>query len=264
MKKSVTIPRGQASGPRSELLHGMRDSIPMLVGAAPFGLIFGALAPSSGLSAQAALLMSLAVFAGSSQFIALTLIGSGAATVVIVLTTFVVNLRHALYSATLLPHVARLPQRWRIPLAFWLTDETFAVVQARYAADDGSPNKRWYHLGSSLAMYSNWFLWTFAGVLIGRSFPGLESLGLEFAMVATFIGMIVPMLSEKPMMAASLTAGLVALAARDLPYKLGLMLAALSGVAAGVAAETFTGERGGRASSASPSARDEEAADDRQ
>ncbi len=203
MKRSILIPKGETSTAAQEFLHGARDMIPMLVGAAPFGLIFGALAPSSGLSVQAALFMSLAVFAGSSQFIALTLISSGASVVVIILTTFVVNLRHALYSATLLPHVASLPKRWRIPLAFWLTDEAFAVVQARYASGDRSLDKRWYHLGASLAMYVNWFLWTFAGVLVGSSFPGLESLGLEFAMVATFVGMVVPMLAEKPMVAAS-------------------------------------------------------------
>ena len=97
--------------------------------------------------------MSLFVFAGSSQFIALTLLAGGTGLVVILLTTLVVNLRHALYSATLLPHVAGLPQRWRVPLAFWLTDETFAVVLRRYQARDGSPYKHWSYLGSGISMY---------------------------------------------------------------------------------------------------------------
>jgi 4-azaleucine resistance transporter AzlC len=228
-----------SSHPRrhSEFWIGARDSLPMLLGAAPFGIIFGTLAAPSGLSATGALAMSLFVFAGSSQFIALNLLAGGAGLPVILLTTFVVNLRHALYSATLLPHVAGLRQRWRIPLAFWLTDETFAVVQLRYAAPDLSPHKHWYYLGSALAMYGNWFLCTLVGVLLGRSIPRLEHLGLEFAMAATFTGIVVPFLKSMPMLGAALAAAAVALAARGLPYKLGLLLAALAGVVIGVVLE---------------------------
>jgi 4-azaleucine resistance transporter AzlC len=227
---------GQSGLParRAEFWRGALDSLPMLVGAAPFGVIFGTLAAPKGLSALGAMAMSLFVFAGSSQFIALTLIGSGAGLVVIVLTTLVVNLRHALYSATLLPYVAALPQRWRVPLAFWLTDETFAVVQHRYGATDDSPHKHWYYLGSCLAMYGNWFAWTVVGIMLGKALPGLEHMGLEFAMAATFTGIVVPMLRSRPMVAAALAAGAVSLAARGLPYKLGLMLAALAGVVAGI------------------------------
>jgi 4-azaleucine resistance transporter AzlC len=181
--------------------------------------------------------MSLLVFAGSAQFIALTLLAGGAGMAVILLTTLVVNLRHALYSATLLPHVAGLRRRWRVPLAFWLTDETFAVVQHRYQAPDASPFKHWYYLGSCLAMYVNWNLWTLSGILLGRSVPRLEHMGLEFAMAATFTGIVVPMLRTRPMLASALGAAAVALAAHALPYKLGLMLAALAGVTIGVVLE---------------------------
>jgi 4-azaleucine resistance transporter AzlC len=220
-----------------ECWHGVRDTLPMMFGAAPFGLIFGTLAAPSGLSQGGALGMSLIVFAGSSQFIALSLLAGKASLVVIVLTTFVVNLRHALYSASLLPYVSKLNQGWRALLAFWLTDETFAVVLQRYGATDASPHKHWYHLGSSFSMYLNWFLWTLTGVLLGRTMPQLQHLGLEFAMAATFTGIVVPLLRNRPMIAAALVAAVVALLCRDLPYKLGLMLAALAGVAAGLALE---------------------------
>ncbi|WP_044871837.1 AzlC family ABC transporter permease [Pseudomonas sp. LFM046] len=221
----------------TEFIHGARDIIPMIVGAIPFGIIFGTLAGGAGLSAWQTLGMSLLVFAGSAQFIAITLLGGGAGVAVVLLTTFVVNLRHALYSATLQPFVRHLPSRWRMPLAFWLTDEAFAVVQHRYAEQDDSPHKHWYFFGAALAMYLNWQLCTLVGVIFGQAVPNLAAWGLDFAMLATFIGIVVPMLRNKPQVAAALVAGAVALACHGLPYKLGLMVAALCGIVVGVVLE---------------------------
>ena len=220
-----------------EFLRGARDTLPLILGAIPFGIIFGTLASAAGLSPWQALGMSLLVFAGSAQFIAVSLLGTGAGLAVLLLTTFVVNLRHALYSATLQPFVRHLPVRWRMPLAFGLTDETFAVVQHRYAAPDQSPHKHWYFLGSCLAMYGNWQLCTLLGVVFGRAVPNLAAWGLDFAMLATFIGIVVPMLRNVPQVAAALVAGAVALACHGLPYQLGLIAAALAGIAVGVGLE---------------------------
>ncbi|MDO8696767.1 MAG: AzlC family ABC transporter permease [Pseudomonas sp.] len=222
---------------QSEFLQATRDMLPLLVGAMPFGIIFGALAASAGLSAGQTLGMSLLVFAGSAQFIVISLLGTGAGAAVLLLTTLVVNLRHALYSATLQPFVRHLPARWRVPLAFWLTDEAFAVVQHRYAAADSSPYKHWYFLGAALAMYLNWQLCTLIGVLFGQSVPDLAAWGLDFAMLATFIGVVVPMLRNRPQVAAALVAGAVALACHGWPYKLGLLAAAASGIAVGLLLE---------------------------
>ncbi|MEH6386733.1 MULTISPECIES: AzlC family ABC transporter permease [Pseudomonas] len=225
-----------------QALLGARDTIPMLVGAAPFGIIFGTLAVSSGLSVAATLAMSVFVFAGSAQFIAASLIASGTGLAVILVTTFVVNLRHMLYSASLLPYVKHLPQRWRIPLAFWLTDETYAIVQNHYLRlQVPLEHKHWYFLGSCLAMYGNWVACTLIGVLLGSSLPGMAGWGLDFAMVATFIGIVVPSLRSRPMVVAALVAAAVALLAHTLPYKLGLILAALAGVVAGLVAEQLKG-----------------------
>ena len=218
----------------------MRDTIPLIVGAIPFGIIFGTLAISSGLSFWGTLAMSAFVFAGSAQFIALGLLAIGTSWPIIVLTTFVVNLRHLLYAVTLLPYVKSLPQYWQIPLAFWLTDETFVVVIKHYDQSNGSPYKRWYHLGSSLAMYLNWQLWTFLGLTIGNSFPNIAAWGLDFAMPVTFIGMIIPYLKNRPMWATVFIAGSVALATYSLPHKLGLIIAALAGVVGGYMVDRFT------------------------
>ena len=221
----------------SPLLDGARDTLPMLVGAAPFGVIFGTLAIGSGLPTWSVLALSALVFAGSSQFVAVSLISGGAALPVIWLTTLVVNLRHALYSASWLPYARDLPARWRWPLAFWLTDETFAVVEQRLRTQGMAGGGQWHWLGSSLAMYLNWQLWTLVGIGLGQNVPGLAALGLDFAMLATFAAIVAPQLRQRPVAVAALLAGGVALLARELPYKLGLMLAALAGVLGGLWAE---------------------------
>ena len=212
----------------------------MLVGAAPFGVIFGTLAIGSGLPVWLTLGLSALVFAGSSQFVAVSLIGSGTALPVIWLTTLVVNLRHALYSATLLPYARELPARWRWSLAFWLTDETFAVVENQLRHHASLKDGAHYWLGSSLAMYLNWQVWTIVGVLLGQSVPVLATLGLDFAMVATFSAIVALQLRERPVLFAALVAGGVALLARGMPFKLGLMLAAIAGVATGVLVELWS------------------------
>jgi predicted branched-subunit amino acid permease len=156
-----------------------------------------------------------------------------------------VNLRHMLYSATLLPHLSHLPQRWRIPLAFWLTDETFAVTVHRYGRPDPAGTRHWYQLGSSLAMYLNWQLWCLVGLLMGSRIPDASGWGLDVAMPITFIGMILPFVKSAPMVVCVLTAGAAALATVGLPYKLGILIAAFAGIGAGMAAERFSRARAG-------------------
>lgn len=218
-------------------LQGLRDSVPMIVGIVPFGIIFGTLAGVAGLTIWQAVGMSMFVYAGSAQFIVISLMGASAGAIVILLTTFIVNLRHVLYSATLQPQVGELPQRWRLLLAFWLTDETFAVVQRFYLVHGRTPLAHWYWLGVAGALYVSWVLSSLVGVLFGKAVPDMASWGLEFAMLATFIGIVVPLLRNRPQIAAAAAAGAVALMTYTWPYKLGLMAAAFSGIAVGVILE---------------------------
>lgn len=221
---------------KHEFWTGIRDTLPVIVGVIPFGIIFGALAINAGLSVAATLGMSLFVFAGSAQFVAAGLIGQGAGLLVIVVTTFVVNLRHGLYSASLGPHLKKQSQCWLLPLGFWLTDETYAVVVQRYERADGSLFKHWYHLGSSLAMYINWQLCTIIGIVTGVQLQGMADWGLEFAMVVTFIGIVVPLLRSTPMILCAIVAGTVSLLLRDAPNQAGLMAGSLAGIAIGMIA----------------------------
>ena len=225
---------------RGEFWAGVRDTLPLEIGGIPFGFIFGALALNSGFSPLAAMGLSLFVFAGSSQFISANLVAGGAALWVIVFTTFIVNVRHALYSATLSPHMKHLSQRWLLPLGFWLTDETFVIAVARYTAHDQSPYKHWYHLGSSLCMYISWNVSTLIGIVAGQTIPDLSKWGFDFALYVTFIGMLIPLIKSRPVLLATVVAGLSAVLFHGLPNQIGLIVAALIGVAAGVIAENLT------------------------
>lgn len=225
---------------RHEFWRGFQATLPLVVGATPFGIIFGALAVNSGLNASAAAAMSAFVFAGSSQFIAAGLFGGSAGLGIIVLTTFVVNLRHSLYSVTLAPHMKHLPQRWLVPLAFWLTDESFLVVAERYRQPDASPYKHWFFLGSAVFMYVNWNLWTWVGLYAGQTLPNPAGWGLDFALIVTFIGMVAPGLRSRPVAASVLTAGVAAILLAGLPNRLGMIAAALAGVTAGMLAERIS------------------------
>lgn len=241
MGETVWTPSTTAQASRmAEFWAGFRMTIPLIVGAIPFGIIFGALAVTRGLTPNAASAMSAFVFAGSAQFIAAGLVASGASTALIVLTTFVVNLRHALYSASLAPHMKHLPHRWLLPLGFWLTDESYAVVINRYNQPDASPYKHWFFFGSALPMYVNWQLCTYIGIRAGQSIHDPQRWGLDFAMAVTFLGMLVPSLRSRPILICVLVAGVSSILFYELPNKLGLIVAALVAVGAGILAEWWS------------------------
>ncbi|MBV5325253.1 MAG: AzlC family ABC transporter permease, partial [Rhodospirillaceae bacterium] len=132
----------------SEIGRGLLATLPVMISAFPFGLIFGALGIAKGLSPLAVMCMSLFVFSGSAQFIAILLLGTGSGLGVIWLATLILNLRHLLYAATLVDHVRHLNQIWRFTLSAWLTDETFAVMERRYRVEGDAPHAHWYYLTS--------------------------------------------------------------------------------------------------------------------
>lgn len=217
-----------------EFFEGVKQTFPLLLGAFPFGLIYGALAITAGFSMPAVMGMSIFVFAGSSQFIAVGLYAAHTPIVIIILVTFVVNLRHMLYSLSLLPYLKKLSQWWRIPLAFWLTDETFAVTIYRFQEQGNDGQRHWFQLGSSVAMYLNWQFWSFWGMVLGERLPDAQSWGLDVAMPVTFIGMIIPFVKSSAMVVCVLTAGLSVILTNGFPYKLGLILSTMLGIAAGL------------------------------
>jgi 4-azaleucine resistance transporter AzlC len=212
-------------------LAGARAEIPLLIGVFPFGMIYGALALNAGLSTAAAQMMSSIVFAGSAQFITAQLVHDSTPGLVIVLTIAVVNLRHMLYSASLAPYLASLSTRWKVLLSYLLTDEAYAPTIIHYEKDGISPHAHWFLFGAGSSLWFTWQISTALGIFLGTAIP--ESWSLDFALPLTFIAMVVPVLKNRPAIAAALSAGAVALVAFSLPYKLGLILAALVGIAVG-------------------------------
>ena len=219
-------------------LAGVRAEIPLLIGGFPEGMIYGALALNAGLSNAASLMMSSIVFAGSAQFITAQLAHEATPGLVIVLTIAVVNLRHILYSASLAPYISSLPMRWKALLSYLLTDEAYAATVIHYENEGVTPFGHWFFLGAGSSLWFTWQASTALGIFLGAAIP--ESWSLDFALPLTFIAMVVPVLKNQPAIVAALSAGIVALVAFSLPYKLGLILAALVGIAVG----TFLEGRG--------------------
>lgn len=221
------------------MLKGAQHSTPLIVASMPFGIIYGALAQSVGLSHWAIIAMSVFVFAGSSQFIAIGLIAAGANVGIIIVTTLFVNIRHMLYAATLLPHVKRFNQKVRIPMAFLLTDETFAVSSHYLQKHPNSPNFAWYYFGSALFMYSNWILCTLIGVYLSQTVPNMSDWGLDVAMAVAFLGIVVPSLHNKPTLMCALVAASLSIVTYHWPNKTGLLFSALCGIAVALVIEKF-------------------------
>ena len=221
---------------RAEFLAGVRAELPLILGVVPFGLIYGVLAGGAGIPPEAAVAMSAIILAGSAQFIATQLFASAAPGFILLLTTFVVNLRHVLYSASLAPGLRPLRPAWRWFLAYLLTDEVYAVVIPRYSArSEENAYRHWFLVGAGLTLWVSWLSSSAVGVYLGTGVP--SGWNLEFMLPLIFIAIVVPMLTDRPVVVAATVGGLVAVAASSLPLRLGLMVAAIAGIAAGMLAE---------------------------
>src|SRR2546426_787043 len=188
--------------PRAEFAAGAKAEVPVLFGVLPFGLIYGALALQAGIPPGAALAMSSIVLAGSAQFVGTQLFAAGAPGALIILTTFIVNLRHMLYSASVAPYLSRLGLRWKLLLAYLLTDEAYAMAITHYQ-QTGPPTpaptarggaredqRHWFFLGAGATLWTTWQVSTAIGLYVGARIPA--SWNLEFALPLTFVALVVP------------------------------------------------------------------------
>jgi 4-azaleucine resistance transporter AzlC len=231
---------GEAT-PGREFVSGLVTVTPMLLGAVPFGLIYGALAVQAGIAPLLAIAISSIVFAGSAQFMITKLVAASTPGLLIVLSVGVINLRHALYSAAMADKLAHLPARWKILLAYLLTDEAYAAAVRRLESDSHARHRHWFLFGCGFGLWFTWQLACIAGVLLGGRIPAAWS--LDFAGTLTFIAIVVPLLKDRASAASMVAAGVISIAAFALPHKLFIIVAALAGMAAGVLLERLAGRK---------------------
>lgn len=220
-----------------DFITGASDTLPILLGVVPFAMICSVAAVSVGLTPFEAMGMSFIVFAGASQLAVLQLMGEGAFWLVMVLTAWVINLRFTMYSATLAPYLQTEPLHRKAPFTYILSDQAFGVTMSHFA-NEVPANPAWYYYGAAAAVWLTWNISAIAGALLGTLIP--ESWGLDFAFPLSFMALMFAALKDRPAVVAALVGGASAIIAKGLPYNLGLILAALLGIGAGLLTENIS------------------------
>lgn len=192
-----------------ELARGVKAALPVVMGYIPIGLAFGVLAAQAGLSVLEVCFMSLIVYAGSSQFIGVGMLAAGASFGSIIMTTFLVNSRHLLMSASLAPYLKKCSVRWLAVIGFGITDESFAVAIGDLRSGERQPA---YFAGLNFTAQLAWIVSTSLGAAVGNIIPNPQAFGLDFALPAMFIGLLVIQLRGRLGILAALTAGALSLA----------------------------------------------------
>ena len=223
------------SPPRRELLDGARQVAPVLVGTLPFGFVAGVVAVASGFTPLEGIALSVLSFSGIAQLVASQLVAVDSPILLTIAAAGVVSLRFLMYSAALSPHLAHLGTRWRLLLAYLMTDQSFAMSVAHFSQPGDVRHRHWHFLGSALTLYISWQLAVVVGVVAGAQVPA--SWSLDFAVVLCFIALLVPAVRTRADLAAAIVAAAVALAVVGLPYRLSLVVASIAGIAAGMAIE---------------------------
>jgi predicted branched-subunit amino acid permease len=216
----------------------VRAVLPVLPGVATFAVISGVAMVGSGMTPVTAMAMSLATYAGTAQLAALQLLAAGAPMAVILLAALVLNLRFALYSLSMAPHVraATTPRKWLY--SYLLSDNAYALFITRYASHPAEGGKAGYYLGACSMIWTTWQACTAAGIAVGAGIPAHWR--LEFTVTMTFFALGISVIRDRALAAAAASAAIVAILAMGLPYRLGLIVAAIAGIAAGMATERWT------------------------
>lgn len=205
-------------------------------GILPFGMIAGVAAAEAEYSLVQALGASTLLFAGASQLAVAQLTMQQALPVVAILTVWVINMRFAMYSASLATHMGQLPVGQRYGLAYLVTDQAYALGITRFNDGRVPPQGRVvFYLGIGIPLWTLWQLANALGFLLGESLPADWQLG--FAISLIFLSLIVPNVTSRPSLAAALVGATVSVAAMDWPFNTGLLAGALSGIATGLLLE---------------------------
>ncbi|MBR9650748.1 AzlC family ABC transporter permease [Thalassovita aquimarina] len=236
-----------ASSYRSTYWQGFREGLPFLFVITPFGLLFGVVATEAGLNLFETLTFSVVVIAGAAQFTALQLMTENAPTLIVLASALAVNLRMAMYSASLTPHIGAAPLWKRALIAYFTVDQSYAcsIVAYENNPDWTLSQKVTYFMGTVTPVCPMWYVSTLVGALIGTAIP--SELALDFAIPITFIAIIAPSLRTRAHQAAALAAVVLSLLFSFLPYNLGVLVAGLGAMITGAQVELWTERKKGAA-----------------
>lgn len=208
MQENIQLHKQDVNIREDSFLQGVKDCIPTLLGYLSIGFAAGVVGNTSGLSIIEITLMSLLIYAGSAQFIVSGMIASHGSPASIILTVFIVNLRHLLLSAALSPYFSRLSPVKTLLIGSLLTDETFGVAINK-TTDKDYISEKWMH-GLNITAYLNWIAATIAGAFLGQWITNPEKFGLDFALPAMFIGLLVIQLVSRGKIAKDLVVAISA------------------------------------------------------
>lgn len=222
---------------------GFRDALPFLLILVPFGMLFGVVGKEAGLSLLQVMAFSGLVVAGASQFTAVALLTDHAPLFIVVLTAATVNLRMVMYSAALVPHFGRAPLGMRALIAYCLVDQTFALATNKFAAEPGMAlgQKTAYFCGAFAFMMPLWMVSTYVGAVFGAAIP--PEYALDFAVPICFIALSAPAMRNFPFFVAGVVSIVGTLALSFVPFKLGLIIAAIFAMIAGAQTESWMKRR---------------------
>ena len=225
------------SSPRTAYLRGLRTALPFVIVVGPFGLLFGVVGTEAGLNIAQVMGFTVLVIAGASQFTALQLMADTAPTLIVVASALAVNLRMAMYSASLAPHLGAAPLWQRALIAYMNVDQTYALAHADYEAAprQTTAEKVAFFFGTATPIIPVWIGATALGIVLGEAIP--PALGLDFAVPITFIALIAPALRTLAHVAAALTSVVMAIALAFLPWNLWLLAAGLAAMIVGAEVE---------------------------
>lgn len=192
-----------------EFIQGSVSAIVFAFELLPLGLLFGAMSADVGLSAAATIGMSGLVFAGASQFLAITMLGAGASMTTIVLSTFFINLRHFLMSSYVAGVIPGRRLASYLPVGLFITDESFALASQRLGRN--GKVSYYYIIGANLSIYVQWMIATLAGLWLGSTLPGLADLGLQAALYALFAAILALSLTSWTDVLAAVLAAVLAI-----------------------------------------------------
>ncbi|MFT5693207.1 MAG: 4-azaleucine resistance transporter AzlC [Oceanicoccus sp.] len=210
---------------------GVLDMLPLSLAVLPWGILFGSLAVQRGFTWLEAQAFSAIAFGGAVQIVAIELIADNASLFTILFSALVITSRHFLYGLTLRDRLKIQPLGWRLSLGFLLTDELFALSGHRRAYK--TRLRLYYALGAGGSFYVAWNLWTFIGIVAGASLPDMTELGLDFAIAATFIALVVPSIKSFSVLATVVVAGIASVTFSLWNLELGLIFAGLLAMLAG-------------------------------